>query len=175
MSRSGYVDEEDFSGQFELWQANVERSIRGKVGQSALRRLAVALEAMPEKRLVKGEFTECEILTPDRSKNEMWDAYPGGPPILDGDVCALGALALAEGRDRNWLAEFDPDDQGACISIGHALNVPRLVAMELVWQTDECGPSGIWNEAKQRWISNPETAEECHARVLAWVNGRIKP
>jgi len=37
--RIGYSEDEDYPGQFELWQANCQRSLKGKKGQAALREL----------------------------------------------------------------------------------------------------------------------------------------
>ena len=55
MSRSGYSD--DCSGrELNLWRGAVESAIRGKRGQAFLREMLVALDAMPEKRLIAGEL-----------------------------------------------------------------------------------------------------------------------
>lgn len=43
--RIDYTEDEDFNGQFELWQANCRRSLRGKAVQAALKRLEAALLA----------------------------------------------------------------------------------------------------------------------------------
>ena len=46
--RVNYSEDEDYGGQFNLWQANCRRSRRGKKGQAALRELEAALLGMPE-------------------------------------------------------------------------------------------------------------------------------
>lgn len=87
MSRITYNEEEDYPGQFELWQANVERSLGGRAGQQALRELLAALDALPEKRLIEGHL------------------------VKNGEVCTIGALIVEKksiGRQREEvLAEFD--------------------------------------------------------------------
>ena len=82
MSRIRYSDEEDFPGQFGLWQANCNRSISGQQGQSALRDLESALLALPAKRLIAGELDDGE------------------------DVCAIGALV----RHRHVVLQADPEE-----------------------------------------------------------------
>src|SRR5689334_20918362 len=69
--RIGYSEDEDFAGQFQLWQANCDRSLRGRKGQAALRELEAALIAMPVHRLEMEVFVE-----------------PSGA------MCALGAMAV---------------------------------------------------------------------------------
>lgn len=71
MTRIGYSDDEEYPGQFDLWRANVGRSLQGKRGQQALRDLEAALLALPEKRLIAGNLTK------------------------DGMVCTVGALVVA--------------------------------------------------------------------------------
>lgn len=94
MSRFPEADEYDPFAQGR-WEANVERSIKGRKGQQALRDLRDALLAMPEKRLIRDEFA-----TPD------------------GEVCAIGAAvaykrAQAKGipitEAAKELAQEDPD------------------------------------------------------------------
>lgn len=47
--RISYSDEEDYSGQFDLWQANCRRSLKGKRGQEELRALRKALDSPAER------------------------------------------------------------------------------------------------------------------------------
>ena len=71
MSRSGYID--DFDDQWSLicWRGAVKSAIRGKRGQSFLRELRDALDAMPIKKLISDDL------------------------VRDGEVCAIGAVADA--------------------------------------------------------------------------------
>ena len=109
MSRISYSDDEDWPGQFELWQANCLRSLRGKRGQEELRVLRDALLALPDKRLIDGELVSA-----------------------DGeDVCAIGAYAKAKGLD---LQKYDPEDETDAVGI--EAGMPRLVAWKVVEMND---------------------------------------
>ena len=92
--RVGYSEDEEYPGQFALWQANCRRSRRGRKGREALREMEAALLAMPAKRI--------------------------GADILvepDGETCAIGALMLKRKLDAGMarsaavaeLAELDPE------------------------------------------------------------------
>ena len=151
MSRISYSDEEDFSGQFGLWQANCRRSIQGKAGQAALRELEQALLALPEKALISGELFNAE-----------------------GDVCAIGALARFRGVTET---QSDPDDDME--EVGVELGMPRLVAWSVVAQNDH-EIDGRWVEAQGPTRNGygprvyvPVTCEERYERVLAWVQKQI--
>lgn len=80
MSRFG-EGEEQFAGQYDLWQANAKRAIAGRRGQQALRDLEAALLELPSKRLIAGRLAH------------------------HGEVCAIGALVAhrraAKGEDRD--------------------------------------------------------------------------
>lgn len=108
MSRISYSDEEDYPGQFELWQANCLRSLRGKVGQRELRELHAALLALPDKRLIC-----CELVDED------------------GAVCAIGVYAKHKGLD---LQRFDPDEETD--EVGVEAGMPRLAAWKIVEMND---------------------------------------
>jgi hypothetical protein len=152
MARIAYSDDEDFPGQFELWQANCRRSLAGKHGQWALRELEAALVALPAKRLISGAIA------------------------CDGEVCAVGALIVAlktrEGAARDevlkslerqpseddWDDEFDEGEtEDAAVQLG----VPRLVAWKFVALND--------------LTLEIATPEERYEKVLAFVRSKIKP
>lgn len=106
--RIGYCDEEDYPGQFGLWQANCERSLRGKRGQQELRELHVALLALPKKALIHGALED-----------------------EGGGVCAIGAYAKYKGLD---LSKFDVDSDTD--EVGVAAGMPPLVAWKIVEMND---------------------------------------
>jgi len=106
--RINYSEDEDFPGQFELWQANCERSLRGKRGQQELRELRAALLALPEKRLIHGALED------ER-----------------GYVCAVGAYAKHKGVE---LSKFDVDSNTD--DVGIEAGMPRLVAWKVVEMND---------------------------------------
>lgn len=107
--RIGYSEDEDFPGQFELWQANCQRSLGGSAGQNTLRELEQALIALPEKRLIAGELENAE-----------------------GEVCAIGALAKHRGLTSADI-HADPEEME---EVGIELGMPRLVAWKIVEVND---------------------------------------
>lgn len=176
MSRSSYSDEygDEFPGQLGLYRGNVDRSLASKKGQARLRELRDALLAMSEKRLVAETFI--------------------GPK---GEACALGQWAIEHSKDdpedREVFSRFDGDDNDTADLLG-AAGWPRLVVLEAIYHNDmaeyvdgpECeGPhrneyayrGHVGRDGwSNRWpviYRHPETPEERHARVLAWVNEQI--
>lgn len=84
MTKSGYTDDYEDTGLLNLYRQAVNRAIHGKRGQSFLRKLRDALDAMPTKRLIVDEI-----------RNDS------------GDVCALGAVdPHAKGYDADDLAQY---------------------------------------------------------------------
>jgi hypothetical protein len=108
MGRISYSDDEDYPGQFELWQANCERSLRGAKGQQELAQLRAALLALPEKRLI----------------HELLEDEEGG-------VCAIGAYGKHKGLD---LSRFEVDSDTD--QVGIAGGMPDLVAWKVVEMND---------------------------------------
>lgn len=113
--RIGYSDEEDYPGQFALWQANCKRSLDGRCGQQALRDLRDELLAMPSKRLIVGDLAG------------------------EGEVCAVGALLRHRGIAQSELERLngstDPADWYTD-EIASRYGVPPLVAWKLVELND---------------------------------------
>lgn len=153
--RIGYSDEEDYPGQFGLWQGNCQRSLKGRAGQAALRELEAALLALPDKRLIEGELADDE-----------------------GSVCAIGALAKHEGRLTEELraeGEYDMED------VGVDLGMPRLVAWKVVEMNDIqfAGTDLVFGEGPYRWPGEqpyfyvPITPEQRYERMLAWVREQL--
>lgn len=153
--RIGYSDEEDYPGQFELWQANCRRSLKGKSGQAALRRLEAALLALPEKRLIVGELVDDT-----------------------GAVCAIGAVAKHEGAltdDMRARGEYDMEQ------VGVDLGMPRLVAWKIVELNDIelVRRELVWIEGPYRWpgeqpyIYVQMTPEQRYERVLTWTREQL--
>lgn len=105
MSRSGYSD---YCEHLELWRSNVERTIGGKKGQAFLLELIQALDAMPEKKLIRGSLVE-----------------------ETGEVCAIGALGVKRGVDMKRLDPDMPDEVGA------AFGISSMLAQEVVYENDD--------------------------------------
>ena len=126
MSRSGYSDGID-NWDMIRWRGQVASAIRGKRGQSLLKELLAALDAMPEKALVTSEYE-----TPE------------------GEVCTLGALGKARGIEMRGL---DPDDyDGWAKTFGSA---PQLI-QEITYMNDECWrnetPEQRWTRMRN-WVA----------------------
>lgn len=125
MSRSGYSDDCEDNWAHIMWRGRVASSIRGKRGQALLREMLEALDAMPNKRLVK-EALEAE-----------------------GEVCALGCLGQKRGLD---MSSLDPEDYD---SVASAFGVAAPLVQEIVYENDECWAPGLTYGQKtmpeQRW------------------------
>lgn len=129
MSRSGYGDE--YGWETIMWRGQVASATRGKRGQRMFSDLKAALEAMPNKRLIK-------------------DAL-----VLEGEVCALGALGEVRGVDMKGI---DPENTRA---VGAAFDIAHQLAAEVVWENDE---GGHWQQTpQQRW-----------SRMHKWVCAQIR-
>lgn len=154
--RIGYSEEEDYPGQFGLWQGNCQRSLKGKAGQAILRELEAALLALPSKRLIAGNLV---------------DAH--------GEVCAIGALAEHRGEitdDMIGQGEYDMEE------VGIALGMPRLVAWKVVEMNDLQfnGTNLLFAEGPYRWPAEQPyvyvevTPEERYERMLKWVREQVQ-
>ena len=153
--RINCADDEDYPGQFALWDANCRRSMRGRAGQQALRDLEAALLALPSKRLIA-------------------DALEA-----DGDVCAIACYGRAKGVD---LSRFDNEDQSD--DVGIAGGMPALVAWKVVAQNDLVCDT-VWEVADGPIqpghghykggipLVRKMTPEERYERVLSWVRSQL--
>lgn len=141
-----------FPNEGELWQANLERHMKGAKGQAVLRELRDALLALPEKKLIR-----------DRLADEQ------------GHVCTVGALAAHRGKPLAELAELvkpDPKwgdyDEWECeertMQLGREIGLKEVMAVTLAARNDDV------------WMSpSNETDEQRYERVLAWVESKIEP
>lgn len=122
MSRSGYSDDNE---NYAMWRGQVASAIRGKRGQTFLRDLLAALDAMPEKKLVKNEF------------------------VCERGVCAIGSLAQARGID---LSKFDPEDDEDTRKVARMFNIADQLALEIVYENDEGYWAFTPETDEQRWL-----------------------
>lgn len=132
MSRSGY----SYDGEPNyLWRGAVERAIQGKRGQAFLREMLVALDALPEKRLI------AEALE------------------LNGEYCAMGAVARARGTDVSYVDPEDIDTMARTMGIAPAL------ASEVAYVNDDEDDSYYYpgRTPGKRWQD-----------VRAWVVRQLK-
>ena len=109
MSRSNYSEDLDNWAMIK-WRGQVTSAIRGKRGQTLLRELAEAMDAMQEKELIASELE------------------------ADGAHCALGAVGAKRGID---MSSLDPTDS---MSVAAAFDVANALACEIVYINDEEGP-----------------------------------
>lgn len=108
MSRSGYSEEGDYDQWQNIrWRGAVTSAFRGRRGQEFLREMMVALDALPEKRLVERELE------------------------ADGQVCALGAVGRARGLD---MSRIDPEDHD---TVAGKFGVAHAMACEIMYYNDE--------------------------------------
>ena len=106
MSRSGYSDDVD-GWALIRWRGAVRSAIRGKRGQTFLREMLAALDALPEKRLIEEELAHA------------------------GEVCAIGAVGKAGNVP---METIHPEDYGA---IATAFGISEAMAREIMFMNDE--------------------------------------
>lgn len=132
MSRSGLCEADDLDIlEFGRWRGAVASAIRGKRGQAFLKELLAALDAMPDKRLIKGELQDG-----------------------DGEFCAIGCLGAARGVD---MSKFDIYDYEA---IARELGVNEKLVQETEWVNDEWSrtPEERWKQVR-KWVVEHLKAE----------------
>src|ERR1700754_1072963 len=112
MSRSGYSDDCENLG---LWRGAVARAISGERGQAALKELAAAMDAMPEKTLAAESLVNHE-----------------------GEFCTLGVLGQARGLDMSLI---DPEDYDW---VADAFNLAPAMVREIVYENDEVVNTCKW-------------------------------
>jgi hypothetical protein len=97
MSRSNYSDDCD---EWDLirWRGAVASAIKGKKGQSFLRELATAMDAMPQKRLIDEQLID-----------------------ESGEVCALGVVCKTRQLDVSGIDVEDSERISKLIGIADAL------------------------------------------------------
>lgn len=149
MSRFGSGD--DYDSNPNLWLGAVARATNGKRGQRGLRFLEQALLALPEKRLIEGEFVS------------------GDPRGGDGhpQVCALGAAAWWNLVQAGWdsdrafaeLPQLETEFETSEWAAAH-LDIAYALAFSIAWENDE----GCWGE----------TPEQRYESMLRWVRSQIK-
>lgn len=131
MSRSGYSD--DCDGDVNLYRGAVDKALKGKRGQAFLKELLDTLNALPEKKLIANSFK-----------------------TSDGDVCALGAIAVKRGIDTKILEKYENDDVWG---LGKIFGIADSMAAEIMFENDD----------DFGYRKTAETSEERFARIRAWV------
>jgi hypothetical protein len=110
MSRSGYVDDRDDQWRLIMWRGAVASAIKGKRGQAFLKEMLAAMDALPERKLVRNELEE------------------------EGAVCAIGSVGKARGYRE--MDAWDPEDYER---VAKAFGVSEALAREIMFMNDEGG------------------------------------
>jgi hypothetical protein len=123
MSRSGYSD--DLSNwELIMYRGAVSSAIRGKRGQTLLRELAVALDAMEPKRLITDELQS------------------------HGEYCALGVVGKHRGIN---MQRIDPHDSDR---VAKSFDISNALACEIASINDDWGmetPEKRWRRVRD-WV-----------------------
>lgn len=146
-------DYSDCAMPHELWRANVDRALRGKRGQKALRELRDVLWALPEKRLIEGNL--CEVTYDDEDR----------PTRVE--FCAVGALVfhkrVAAGEATEAvlvdMTRYNDEDEWFTVEQGKDVGLTFTLAWELAQRNDE-----TWGDLA------PEVR---YLKYLAWVESQI--
>ena len=101
MSRSGYTADWDGDQQWAMsrYRGAVKSAIKGKRGQEFLKEMVVALDNLPEKKLVANYLV-----------------------TEDGCFCAMGAVASARGVDTSGIDPYDREGVAGIMGIAEALS-----------------------------------------------------
>lgn len=129
MSRADYPDDCDDLGALWLYRQAVENAICGKRGQAFMRDLRSALTTMPCQELASGALISAE------------------------GVCAMGAVAIHRGIDRDVLAKVNPHDWKA---VGKLLDIAPSMVREVAFVNDD------------EWFEN-RTGTGRFNRMLDWA------
>lgn len=155
-----------------LWDANLERALKGRRGQQVLRDLRDALAALPEPRLIEGAL--CTVGARRRMESGPSDwldhAALGAKAQEQGEgVCAIGAYLW----HRKVKAGMDPDEAFASLP-------PLLDEDSGLWETaDLARRAGVtftlaWDLAMRNdEVFSAKSPEERHAAFLAWIDGQL--
>lgn len=159
MSRSGLIDDCDEQWMEALWRGRVANARRGRRGQRFFRELLAALDAMSVKELHAETFDEGPV--------------SGGDEIVDGGVCALGALARAKGID---ITDADPEDDQAAEELAIKFDIADCLAREVIWANDEwnIGYRKVRNYTGEHMGFRADTPAERWRRMREWVEDQIK-
>lgn len=108
MSRAGYSEDmDDGNWGFICWRGAVNSAIKGRRGQTFLKDLLAALDALPEKKLISDELEK------------------------GGAVCALGAVGKKRGINMKDIDAYDHN------SVAPAFDIAGALAHEIMYENDE--------------------------------------
>lgn len=127
MGRAGYSEDID---QWALikWRGQVASATRGARGQRLLRDLLTALDAMPERELIRSELV-----------------------TEQGAVCTLGALGRAQGLDMRDVDPDEPEQVTALFDAAHQLIREIMFQNDEVWSSET--PADRWHRMRG-WVAD---------------------
>lgn len=145
--RSGYSDACDMDQRdLAMWRGRVASAIRGKRGQQLLRDAMAALDAMPDRRLIKGEIED------------------------GGEVCLLGATARYRGVPN--FESLDPENHE---DLAGRLDAATCLIQEIEYINDELGWKWVSDKSfPHRGHIEQESPEERFVRVRKWLEEHIE-
>jgi hypothetical protein len=115
MGRSGYTDDgpEDVEQLLAMgrWNGQLASAKRGRRGQKFFVELAAAMDAMPVKRLIKGDLID-----------------------EAGECCTMGVICKSRGIDVSDIDPFEAEQVGGALDIAHQL------AADIAYHNDEWSP-----------------------------------
>lgn len=119
MSRSGYSD--GFDGP-DLWlyRGAVQSAINGRRGQSFLREMLAAMDALPVKRLIAHDLARADLVS-----------FSHWGMIEAPSVCAIGTVGRSRGID---MRDLDPEESE---KVAKAFGIAESMAREIVFMNDE--------------------------------------
>jgi hypothetical protein len=123
MSRSGYSDDCD-GWALIRWRGAVASAIKGQRGQAFLRKVLVALDAMPDKRLAADSLHEPS----------------------SGEFCTLGVVGTARGLDLAALEYSERED------VADAFGISSALAGEIMFMNDDNELTDDCTTPEQRWV-----------------------
>jgi hypothetical protein len=152
MSRSGYTDDCDDNWSHIRWRGAVSSAIYGKRGQSALREIIAALDALPEKRLA-----------------------PDSLETADGDYCTLGALGRFRGLE---MGDVEPDDLCA---VSDLFGIAKAMSAEIMHINDEHISEWDWVHVRHdspprlrfEKVHVPDAAEKRWKYMRDWCESKL--
>lgn len=126
MTRHGYCDDIDDTLAYGRWRAQVLSAIRGKRGQTFLKELAAAMDAMPVKELIGHELIN-----------------------TNGQCCTIGVVCKSRGLDVSNV-DIDVPEQ-----VGNLVGIARQLAAEIEYENDDwcsnMSPEDRWKHMR-KWV-----------------------
>jgi hypothetical protein len=158
MSRSGYIDDCDYDQwRHIMWRGQIASTIRGKRGQAFLKEMLAALDALPEKRLIKNHLVidPVDVYGPPTADQYYRDNpyQTTKPEFAEVGVCAIGTVGLNRGIDMKAL---DPEDYNA---VAATFGITHQLVREIEYVNDEQWdtlntPESRWQRVRDWCVAN---------------------